>query len=131
MFSGESGGALGISNECTMPIHFIYVNIVVSFSLSWLSVYLLNNAFKRSAHSEEMFSILFCYFQLDGFEQSYTTALLPSPLNNLLLYKIKYLHLVYFVSSSLIRVKLIIFSFTQKINSVSMHNSSALEFDAV
>jgi hypothetical protein len=101
------------------------------FSLSWLSVYSLNNVFKRSAHSVEMFRILFCYFQLDGFVQSYTTALLLSLLYILLLYKIKYLQLVYFISSFLIQRFVLIFSFTQKINSVSMPNSSVLEFEAV
>jgi len=62
--------------------------IVVSFSLSWLSIYSLNNLFKRSVHSVEMFHILFCYFQLDGFVQSYTTALLLSLLYILLPYKL-------------------------------------------
>jgi len=86
--------------------------IVVRFSLPWLSVHSLNNVFRRSVHSVEMFRILFCYFPLDGFVQSYNTARLLSFLYILLPYKIKYLQLVYFVSSFLIqRVILIFFPF--------------------
>lgn len=107
--------------------------IVVSFSLCWLSVYSLNNVFKSPVHCVEMFHILFCYFQLDGFVQPYTTALLLCSLC-LSFFRTKLsicswftLYLLLLVSTSHINF----FFFTQKINSVSMHNSSVLEFDAV
>jgi hypothetical protein len=107
-------------------------SLLHSCQLFFILAFSLNNVFKRSVQSVKMYRILFSYFQLDGFVQTSTTELLLSSLHFLLLYKIKYLQPVYFLSPfSNSTTPINYFSFTQNLSSVTMHNTSILEFDAV